>query len=73
MVQFSRNYVEKYVGKIVHLNKEIFEELKTRAIHQGQLLENYFVVSAVSQNFKKLICYGANFRVVVDVSEVVLV
>ena len=66
-------YLHAYVGKIVRLNRRIFLELKNRAARQGHALENHFLVTAVHQNFKKLICYGANFRVVVDASDVVLV
>jgi len=65
--------LQQYVGRVVRLNKHVFEELKARAIRKGHALENCFLVAKVSQGVQKLICYGANFRIVVDVSDVVLV
>ncbi|MDR1367477.1 MAG: hypothetical protein LBJ76_02015 [Candidatus Accumulibacter sp.] len=67
--------LQSYVGKLVRLNKQIFLKLKDRATRQGHALENYFLVTAVTvnKNVKKLICYGANFCVVVDAADVVLV
>lgn len=62
-----------YVGRIVRLNKNVFNEIKTQAMRKGHALENCFVVSEVNRSLKKLICYGANFRIVVSASDVVLV
>ena len=62
-----------YVGRIVRLNKHVFQGIKSRAISKGHAVENSFVVSGVSQSLQKLICYGANFRIVVSVSDVILV
>jgi hypothetical protein len=62
-----------YVGRIVRLNKKVFQEMKERAVRQGYALENSFLVSEVSRGVQKLICYGANFRIVVDADDVVLV
>ena len=62
-----------YVGRIVRLNKKVFQEIKERAIRQGYALENSFIVSEVSRGVQKLICYGANFRIVVDAADVVLI
>jgi len=62
-----------YVGRIVRLNKHVFQEIRSRALGRGHALENSFVVSGVSQNLQKLICYGANFRIVVSASDVILV
>ena len=47
--------------------------MKERAVRQGYALENSFIVSEVSRGVQKLICYGANFRIVVDAADVVLV
>lgn len=71
----TRQHLQNYVGKLVRLNKNVFRNLKDRATRQGHALENYFLVTAVTvqQNVKKLICYGANFCVVVDAADVVLV
>jgi len=65
--------LHRYVGRIVRLNKQVFQEIKNRAIRKGHALENSFLVTEVSRGVQKLICYGANFRIVVDVSDVVLV
>jgi hypothetical protein len=65
--------LHRYVGRIVRLNQHIFEDLKNRAVRKGHSLENSFLVTEVNRGVKKLICYGANFRVVVDASDVVLV
>jgi len=62
-----------YVGRIVRLNKKVFQEMKERAVRQGVALENCFLVSEASRGVQKLICYGANFRIVVDADDVVLV
>ena len=63
----------QYVGRIVRLNKHVYQELKDRAIRNGHALENCFLVAGVSLGVHQLICYGANFRIVVDVADVVLV
>ncbi|MDR1276292.1 MAG: hypothetical protein LBL72_07955 [Candidatus Accumulibacter sp.] len=67
--------LQNYVGKLVRLNRNLFSKLKNRATRQGHALENYFLVTAVTvnENVRKLICYGANFCVVVDAADVVLV
>lgn len=62
-----------YVGRIVRLNKHVFQKIKSQAICKGHALENCFVVSEVSRGVKKLICYGANFRIVVSASDVILI
>jgi len=65
--------LDKYVGHIVRLNKQAFQEIARRAKERGIALENYFLVSGVSRGMRKLICYGANFRIMVGVADVVLV
>jgi len=65
--------LQHYVGKVVRLNKHVYREIKVRALRQGQALENSFLVTEVSRGVHKLICYGANFRIVVDAADVVLV
>ena len=65
--------LEQYVGRIVRLNKHVYEEIRIRAIRKGHALENSFIVTEVGQGVRKLICYGANLRIVVDVSDVVFV
>jgi hypothetical protein len=51
----------------------VFQEIKKQAMRKGIALENSFIVSEVNRSVHKLICYGANFRIVVSVSDVVLV
>jgi len=65
--------LSNYVGRIVRLNHLAFQEIKQRALRQGIALENSFVVAEVNRKLKKLICYGANFRLAVSASDVVLV
>ena len=65
--------LDHYVGRIVRLNKQAFQEIKSRARHQGKVLENCFLVTEVSRGVQKLICYGANLRIVVSAADVVLV
>jgi len=65
--------LEKYVGRIVRLNQQAFQEIAARAKRQGHVLENCFLVSAVSKEMRKLICYGASLRITVCPSDVVLI
>jgi len=44
-----------------------------QAIRKGPSIENSFIVSAVSWRMRKLICYGANLRLEVDIADAVLV
>lgn len=67
------NKLNHYVGRIVRLNQIAFKEIKERAVRQGLALENSFLVAEVNRKLKKIICYGANFRIVVSLSDVVLV
>ena len=62
-----------YVGRAVRLNKLVYQEIKNRALRKGHALENCFLVTGISRGVHKLICYGANFRIVVDVADVVLI
>jgi len=65
--------LDKYVGRIVRLNQRAFREIARRAKNQGAALENFFLVSGVSREMHKLICYGANLRITVGVADVVLI
>jgi hypothetical protein len=65
--------LQHYVGKIVRLNQQAFQQIRDRARRQGVSLENSFLVTEVRLGMKKLICYGASFRIEVDVADVVLV
>ena len=65
--------LEQYVGRIVRLNQQAFRELAKRAKKQGKSLENCFLVAEVSREMRKLVCYGANLRLIVGVSEIALI
>lgn len=65
--------LDRYVGRIVRLNKQAFQKIAQRAKRQGKALENCFLVAAVSREMRKLICYGADLRIAVSVSDVVLI
>jgi hypothetical protein len=65
--------LNNYIGRIVRLNQRAFHELARRTRNQGTALENCFLVSGVSREMKKLICYGASLRITVCVADVVLI
>jgi hypothetical protein len=64
--------LEMYVGRIVRLKQQAFQEISRRA-HGAATLDNCFIVATVSREMRKLICYGANLRITVGVADVVLV
>ena len=64
--------LQHFVGKIVRLRQQAFQHLCERARRKGVALENSFLVTEVRHSMKKLVCYGASFRIVVDVADVVL-
>jgi hypothetical protein len=66
-------HLDKYVGRMVRLNQRIFSEISKRARVQGSPLENYFLVAQVSRQMRRLICYGADLRIVVGPSDVILI
>ena len=68
-----RTQLEQSVGRIVKLKQHAFQKIRERAQRQGLALENSFLVTEVRRGMKKLICYGASFRIEVDVSDVVFV
>ena len=49
-----------------------FEKLVMPAGKPGAL-ENLFVIAAITHGMNKLVCYGSNIRVVVSLSDVVLI
>ena len=65
--------LQHYVGKIVRLNQQAFQQIRDRARRQGVSLENSFLVTEVRLGMKKLICYGASFRIEVSIADVILV
>lgn len=65
--------LQHYVGRIVRLNQQAFAAIRERARRRGVTLENSFIVTEVRQGMRKLICYGASFRVEVAIADVILV
>jgi len=65
--------LHKYVGHIVRLNQNAFRKIAITAKSHGDALENCFLVAGVSREMRKLICYGANLRIIVGVTDVVLI
>lgn len=65
--------LENYVGRVVRLKQSAFAQIARRARRHEKVLENCFLVAGVSSEMRKLICYGANLRVMVGASEVVLI
>ena len=65
--------LEQYVGRIVRLNKDAFQQICRQAKNQGEVLENCFLVAEVTRGMHKLICYGANLRIIVGVADVALI
>ena len=68
-----KQQLDQYVGRIVRLNHEAFQEICRRAKNQGAALENCFLVAEVTRGMQKLICYGSNLRIVVGVADVALI
>lgn len=68
-----KQQLDKYIGRIVRLNQKTFQEIVKQAKRQGDTLENCFLVAGVSRKMRKLICYGANLRIAVGVSEVAFI
>ncbi|SBT07667.1 hypothetical protein PROAA_230010 [Candidatus Propionivibrio aalborgensis] len=67
-----KRQLQRYVGRIVRLNKRAYQGIKAKAIRRDHALENCFVVAGISLGVQ-LICYGANSRIVVDIADVSLV
>ena len=65
--------LQPYVGRIVRLKNETFQEIKRRAHANGLALENAFLVAEVRQKLRQLVCYGNRYRVVVHFADVALV
>lgn len=63
--------LEKYVGRMVSLKSQLFKQMvaKPRIKNQGYSPENFFLVAAVDRGINKLICYGANLRITVAISD----
>ena len=60
------------IGRNVRLKYRTFKKLVDSAKESGAP-ENLFVVAAVTSGVNRLVCYGSNIRVVVSLSDVVLI
>ncbi|MBS1159526.1 MAG: hypothetical protein H6R15_1945 [Proteobacteria bacterium] len=65
--------LDHYVGRIVRLNQQAFQEICRHAKNQGEVLENCFLVAQVGRGVRQLVCYGANLRITVGVADVVFI
>jgi hypothetical protein len=63
---------DRYVGHIVRLERNAFKRLVEQARRPGVTSDNRFLVATANRRLRKLICYSADFRVTVSMSEVVL-
>lgn len=66
-------HLQRYVGRIVSLNKEAFQRIAARAARSGKAVENAFLVAAADFRMSRLVCYGADMRITVCINEVALV
>ena len=60
-----------FLGRMVRLNHCLFSETSARARKQRNRLENRFLVASIERQTRRLICYGANIRLVVGAKDVV--
>ena len=63
----------KYIGRVIRLRPAAFIDTMKRIGRTGQDLENRFLVAAINLKRKRLVCYGAQMRLLVAPCEVVLV
>lgn len=64
---------KSYVGCNVRLSKQAFQQIMRRENRREEPRENCFLVTATSRNMRTLICYGADQRITVALSDVVLI
>ena len=69
----NKNKLERYVGRLVRLHNKAFLDITKSDKQSHKPPENCFVVASVGLGMRKLICYGANLRITVGVSEIVLI
>ena len=69
----NKNKLERYVGRRVRLHNKAFLDITKNDKRSNEPQENCFVVASVGRGMRKLICYGANLRITVGVSEIVLI
>lgn len=65
--------LDRYIGKVVRLNKQAFARLLEQTSSLQLMAGNRFLVSGINKRLNKLICYGSSIQVLVDPGDVVLV
>lgn len=63
----------RYIGRIVSLKHHVFRKVTEALRRQGAEPENRFLVAAASRKQHRLVCYGGDLRITVDISDVALV
>jgi len=64
---------KSYVGCNVRLNEQALQRVMRRENRREEPRDNCFLVAATSRNMRELICYGADQRITVALSDVVLI
>jgi len=64
--------LKTFIGRHVRLKYKTFERAVRHARRPG-VFENLFVVAAITRGMNKLVCYGSNIRVIVSLSDIVLI
>ena len=64
---------KSFIGRLVKLRPESFTRLLLQKHLQKSALENIFLVCAAIRRNGRLVCYGGSHRILVSLTEVVLV
>ena len=65
--------LDHYVGRIVRLKDQAYQQLIRRGRRFIEHQENFFLVASVDRQLSRLICYGADRRIDVGPADIVLV
>jgi len=65
--------LDYYVGRIVRLKDQAYQQLVRRGRRFVAHQENCFLVASVDRQLSRLICYGADRRIDVGAADIVLV
>lgn len=65
--------LDHYVGRIVRLKDQAYQQLVRRGRRFVEDQENCFLVASVDRQLSRLICYGADRRIDVGPADIVLV
>ena len=64
--------LDYYVGRIVRLKDQAYQQLVRRGRRFVEEQENLFLVASVDRQLSRLICYGADRRIDVGAADIVL-